>query len=278
MIVVPKGEVLRVFLKELTEKEIERIIVPKVGENKGKQVQIYKDKTHLVKLQVKYTDMMSNEEKEEWFDCGATKVLPGKPAVWWKKLEEGGEVINPGALVTYQAKENGEWNSRINLLTFALFKNGPEQENPFIFKPEEGQGQPTGPSGGGFKKDMSGIEAGHALNAAFAACGYKMNRDKVLDMAEKIHNLTTFLKKQYKEQNPKISDYDSGATVGAAVLNASRITGDIEVIKTNTELILAEYTPRVLDYVKTGSSVSEPEGLSDKKIKPSETLDDDIPF
>ena len=140
-----------------------------------------------------------------------------------------------------------------------MIENGPPQENPFIYKANEGGGQQTQSVEGGYKKDFTGVQIGHAINAGLLAAKHNLKDvSKVLELSKNLHDITKTLKEEYKAKNPGMSDYDAGAATGHAVLNACRIGGTMDVISKNANIILDELVPFVSAYVK-GEKVEAPQ-------------------
>lgn len=133
----------------------------------------------------------------------------------------------------------------------------------------KGSGSATGGSKGGFKKDNSGMETGHALNGALNLRRSGLTIPPVVEVAKVVHDVTKHLKLDAANDpaNKGMSDYDLGAMVGHAVLNATR---DIQVGENdNPEEItgkllayarglMSEVVPGVSAYVK-GETQSEPQ-------------------
>lgn len=171
----------------------------------------------------------------------------------------------------------------------------------------KGSGSATGGSKGGFKKDNSGMETGHALNGALNLRRSGLTIPPVVEVAKVVHDVTKHLKLDAANApaNKGMSDYDLGAMVGHAVLNATR---DIQVGENdNPEEItgkllayarglMSEVVPGVSAYVK-GETQSEPQQTAQEtKPEPQQAtpevsnnghidmsppdvdFDDDIPF
>lgn len=133
----------------------------------------------------------------------------------------------------------------------------------------KGSGSATGGSKGGFKKDNSGMETGHALNGALNLRRSGLTIPPVVEVAKVVHDVTKHLKMDAANDpaNKGMSDYDLGAMVGHAVLNATR---DIQVGENdNPEEItgkllayarglMSEVVPGVSAYVK-GETQPEPQ-------------------
>lgn len=110
-----------------------------------------------------------------------------------------------------------------------------------------------GSAAGGKKRDTSGMETGHAINGAFILT--KHQKTDVMDEVEIVHSLTVKLKAEYAEANPDMSDYDAGAAVGHAVLNACRFVAEnskykVEHLEKLAKGILEKLVPKALALVK----------------------------
>lgn len=261
---VRDGKISRVYLKELTEKELNMIIVPKRGKNIGQQVKINDGKTHKVSVEVEYTDKASGESKTEWFACGSIKINPGYPQVWQRKIKEQWVTINPGAVVDFNADENGTFNANLQLGSFDLIENGPEQENSYIYKQEEGTNRPQEPQKE-FKKDFSGVESGNAFNCSMILNKHKMTND-IVDFAQKLYHINKELQKETKED---------GFVIGMCLKEACEVTKDITKVK-ETALKLIEVSKEIKDWVVSGAEVY----ASNDDVDPIDVPDDDdsIPF
>lgn len=109
----------------------------------------------------------------------------------------------------------------------------------------KGQGGSTsGGSKGSFKKDNSGMETGHALNGALNLRRAGLTIPPVAEVAKVVHDVTKHLKQDAAQapENKGMSDYDIGAMVGHAVLNATR---DVQVGENDNP---EEITQKLLDY------------------------------
>ncbi|URC22632.1 hypothetical protein KASHIRA_00380 [Serratia phage vB_SmaM-Kashira] len=123
----------------------------------------------------------------------------------------------------------------------------------------QGGGASGGKSAGSFKKDNSGVETGHAINGAL---NLKRNGHKleVLDLAKIVHDTTVALKasERARDENKGVSDYDIGAAVGHAVLNATRDVkpqdGLAEALTTYAQGLLSRVVPEITAYVKAGGA------------------------
>lgn len=162
----------------------------------------------------------------------------------------------------------------------------------------EGHERPAARTGGtsgqtfGGKRDTTGIETGHALNGAMRFLGGKASVEDYVATAKEVHNITAELKAEYAAANPGMSDYDSGAAVGNAVLNALEIAAarkkGLDVVPGIARKWLAEAVPAIVAHIKppkveekAPEPVKEEEPVVDEAQAADEEDDDsfdDIPF
>lgn len=83
-------------------------------------------------------------------------------------------------------------------------------------KPAQAGNTAPASSGSGWKKDTTGVEVGHALNAGAQIVGIE-DFDVLLETAKEVHVETIKLKEWYRKANPNMSDYDVGAAAGHAM-------------------------------------------------------------
>lgn len=107
----------------------------------------------------------------------------------------------------------------------------------------------------GFKpRNNYGTQVGHAINGAFDLLGFTASMDDITDAAFFIVEKTNELKAVYAANNPALSDYDIGASVGHAIRNAAKIIQarewDAERIIPVALSILEKINPAVLEYVQ----------------------------
>lgn len=152
------------------------------------------------------------------------------------------------------------------------------------YGPKGSAGAGAGGSKGGFKKDNSGMETGHALNGALNLRRSGLTIPPVVEVAKVVHDVTKHLKLEAANDpaNKGMSDYDLGAMVGHAVLNATR---DIQVGENdNPEEItgkllayarglMSEVVPGVSAYVKG----EQPSGNNTVQTAQSQTAPDPQP-
>lgn len=204
----------------------------------------------------------------------------GKPD--WQALEVGDNV----RLVVNESEANGK-----------TYYNGAVSKIKLIKKGSSVKTKST--EGGGVVKetykprDNSGVETGHALNGALNLVRngvVERDSDEIVSSAQIVHNITVELKKEYAKMNPQMSEYDIGAMVGHAVLNATRDVNDVAEIEQNSRFLLDHVVPLVSAFVKGEKKVTKITTKVTKttpnKEEKQETeytpdfsdVDDDIPF
>jgi|SRR5690606_9183809 len=115
----------------------------------------------------------------------------------------------------------------------------------------------------GQKRDNSGVETGHALNGGLNLVRGGIDIE-VVEASKLVHTLTVELKKEYAEKNPEMSEYDVGAMVGHAVLNATRDAEKIEQVEEIARQLLDDVVPAVSSFVK-GTKTEKTDPKTSKK-------------
>lgn len=106
------------------------------------------------------------------------------------------------------------------------------------------------PAGKTYTKDNSGMETGHALNAAFY---WGASPGQLKSKAKEMHTLTVRLKERYAEHMERpAAEYGIGAATGNAVLLACRYKQgeSVEVLEATAWAILTKVVPEVTKFVK----------------------------
>lgn len=179
----------------------------------------------------------------------------------WTTLEVGDDVrmeVNPN-----------EWNGKISY-------NGAVSKIILVKKGAGGGSKPQAPQGGQVaqqKRDFTGVEVGHAINAALnfmENVDFENTRD-IVDVAKQFHDLTVKMKDAHAKANPKMSDYDVGASVGHAILNASKLAGDMESVEAFAQKILDEVVNPVFEHVRGGAEKPKPAAKTAKKTAAKKT-------
>lgn len=143
------------------------------------------------------------------------------------------------------------------------------------------------------KRDMTGMETGHALNGALELIRGGSSNEDAFELSKLVHEITVELKAEVaKEKGVDISDYDIGASVGHAVLNACRgfhggkVSKEDLIESAKEVLVIAE---KVTQFIKgeIKEEIKETKSKTEKKVKkeastpsnePPMDFDDDIPF
>lgn len=202
--------------------------------------------------------------------------LTDKTALRGKDEEDKYHDLTEGSEVTVEISEIGEYNGKPTYNT--------KPSLIFINKLAAASAAPVPAASGGYSggsKDKSGVEIGHALNGAMRFLGGKAKPEEIIEAAKRVHTITDTLKKEYRAANPKMSEYDSGAAVGHAVLNSLELAvarkktlDDVEGIARKW---LAEVVPAVADFVKNGNKPEAPTP-AERPVNEAGAADvDDIP-
>lgn len=201
----------------------------------------------------------------------------------WQNLEVGDEV----KMVVSTSEWNGKTTYHGKVSQIKLIKKG-------AGAPAKPQGQAGGQGQKAQEYDATGIETGHAINAAF---NFMTEVDfdnpvQIVEVAKQFHTLTMKLKTEYAEANPKVSKKDVGATVGHAVLNAAKYSSTMEEVEEIANSILANVSSVVGEFVKSDAkSATKPaakaaakkatKAAPKKEVTPEiedDDIGDDIPF
>lgn len=227
-----------------------------------------------------------------WIGLGDVKLHPEHENLQVKKDDEW-VTIERGVEVTMDVKLN-EWQGK----TYYQSSKGKifvvSTEGVQAVSAKAAKGSESAPAKGGYKKrDTVGIETGHAVNGALELLRGNVKGDS-FELAGLVQSATVTLKAEVaKERGVDVTDYDLGASVGHAILNACRDHSG----KTVTVEELIEAAREVLalsDKVSAAIRGGAPEADKPKTVrKPKETVkepqkeeakeppidfDDDIPF
>lgn len=263
-IVVVKGIVEKVFIKEIPGG------TDKFGNTHRASILVGEDWVNNVNLKTR-----EGYDPQVRFNNG-TKNDPD-----WVTLDQGDAVR---IVVTESPWTDKDGNDRVSL-------NSGVSKIKLVKKGSGGNKTTSSSSNGGQKqsfqkKDMSGVQTGHAINVAINVISSLDDVGKIINYAKKAHDLTTSLMKEYAEKNPSLSDYDVGAMVGQSVLSASHYTDTVAEIEPLARQTLDEIVPAVSDYVRGGNAESSETKTSAKKTTkrttkkeatPERVDDDNIP-
>lgn len=245
------------------------------------------------KAKIKITDASGAREPRQSANAGGSQQSSGASgAVGGKGTKVFGEVLstsNTGAVVK---GEDG------NEVTVVLSKEQIDQIQVGGRLAGQRAGDGTlsgfkayGPKGssssggakGSFKKDNSGMETGHALNGALNLRRSGLTLPPVAEVAKVVHDVTKNLKLDAAKDpaNKGMSDYDVGAMVGHAVLNATR---DIPVgendnpeeiaskLLSYSRDLMSGVVPAVSAYVKGENLATAAEQTPEPQLEPKEQV------
>lgn len=230
-----------------------------------------------------------------WIGLGDVKLHPEHENLQVKQ-DDNWITIERGVEVTMDVKLN-EWQGK----TYYQSSKGKifvvSTEGVQAAAPKAGKGTDSAPAKQSYKKrDTVGIETGHAVNGALELIRGGVKGD-AFELAGVVQSATVTLKAEVaKERGVDVTDYDLGASVGHAILNACRdhsrddVTID-EIIEAAREVLAL--SDKVAAAIRGGAApAAEPAPAAEKPKtvrKPKETVkapepepsvdfDDDIPF
>lgn len=229
-----------------------------------------------------------------WIGLGDVKLHPEHENLQVKKDDQW-VTIERGVEITLDVKPN-EWQGK----TYYQSSKGKifvvSTEGVQAAAPKAGKGGDSTPAKQPFKKrDTVGIETGHAVNGALELIRGGVKGD-AFELAGVVQSATVTLKAEVaKARGVDITDYDLGASVGHAILNACRdhsrddVTIDEIIEAARGVLALSD---KVAAAIRGDAPVTAPTPEKPKTTrKPKETVkapepapeppmdfDDDIPF
>lgn len=241
----------------------------------------------------------SADDKGVWIGLGDVKLHPQHENLQVKVGDEW-ITIEKGVEVTMDVKLN-EWNGKTYYQSSKGKINVLSTEGVQTAAPKAAKGAESGSAKGNFKKrDTVGIETGHAVNGALELLRAGVKGDS-FELAGLVQSATVTLKAEVaKERGVDVTDYDLGASVGHAVLNACRdhsgktVTVD-ELIEAAREVLTL--SDKVAAAIRGNAAPAATETKPKTTRKPKETapkdpepqqepasdeppmdFDDDIPF
>lgn len=151
-----------------------------------------------------------------WYSMGGTRSEK-----WNVKIGNDFKVLGVGSTVAFKAEQSGDfWNGK-SLMVLDLVEGSSA--------PQQNQGGTQQSSGYQAKpRNDTGIQLGHSVNGAMnflITWGVEASNENIISYGKKVHSTTEKLKKEHKEANPEMSDYDASASVGNAILNACKLVG-----------------------------------------------------
>jgi len=180
-----------------------------------------------------------NTDKEEFYVKNAETGN-------WEILGDGSEV-----LIQYTLSDCGKYrNAKKSNLTVLNLEPG----QPF------NKGGSKGGNSGGSSYDLTGVKVGHAINAAMLLLNNKpKNPSELVNTAKQLHDISSKVEEDYKAANPSMSLKDTGSASGHAVLNACKLTNDIEEVEKKSKNLLTKVVPVITAYVRGESKQEEKE-------------------
>lgn len=117
-----------------------------------------------------------------------------------------------------------------------------------------------------FNRDTTGIETGHAINAARILLTPAKAKDSktLVKASQALHDLTVKLKGEYKVANPEASDYDAGAKVGHGILNACADATKFADVEGIYNTFISGVVEEVTAYVKGSKTAAADEAKAAK--------------
>lgn len=253
------------------------------------------ESTHKASLLIKEKGA-SADDKGVWVGLGEVKLHPEhenlqvKVGDDWVTIEKGVEVT-----LDVKVSQSGDrtfYNSSKGKIT-VLSTDGVAAKTE---KADKGAQKASGQTYGK-KRDTVGIETGHAVNGALELLRAGVKGDS-FDLAGLVQSATVTLKAEVaKERGVDVTDYDLGASVGHAILNACRdhsgktVTVD-QIIEAARDVLAlsdkvaaairgnaapAEKPKATKPKKETVPAKPEPE-VQDDTPEPPVDFDDDIPF
>lgn len=280
-----EGVVEYVKLDKFDELKVSYIKVPGQADKKI-------ESTHKASILLKEKGA-GKDDAGVWIGLGDVKLHPEHENLQVKQ-DDNWITIERGVEVTMDVKLN-EWNGK----TYYQSSKGKifvvSTEGVQAAAPKAGKGTESGAAKGGFKKrDTVGIETGHAVNGALELLRAGVKGDS-FELAGLVQSATVTLKAEVaKDRGVDVTDYDLGASVGHAILNACRdhsgkaVTVD-ELIEAAREVLAlsdkvaaairgnatpVESTEKPKAVRKPKETAKEPE----KEETPAVDFDEDIPF
>lgn len=153
-----------------------------------------------------------------WYSMGGCKTDK-----WNVKIGNDFKVLGVGSTVAFKAEQSGDfWNGK-SLMVLELVEGSDA-------KPVQQQ-QSSDTAKGNYTpkpRNDTGIQIGHSVNGAMnflITWGVEGSNENIVTYGKMVHGATEKLKKEHKEANPDMSDYDASASVGNAILNACKLVG-----------------------------------------------------
>ena len=151
-----------------------------------------------------------------WYSMGGAKTDK-----WNVKMGNDFKVLGVGSEVAFKAEQSGDfWNGK-SLMVLNLVEGNDAKPAQQSSDTAKGSYTPK-------PRNDTGIQLGHSVNGAMnflITWGVEGCNENIVSYGKKVHGATEKLKKEHKEANPEMSDYDASASVGNAILNACKLVG-----------------------------------------------------
>lgn len=151
-----------------------------------------------------------------WYSMGGCKTDK-----WNVKIGNDFKVLGVGSTVAFKAEQSGDfWNGK-SLMILELVEGNDAKPAQQSSDTAKGSYTPK-------PRNDTGIQLGHSVNGAMnflITWGVEGCNENIVSYGKKVHGATEKLKKEHKEANPEMSDYDASASVGNAILNACKLVG-----------------------------------------------------
>ena len=209
-----------------------------------------------------------------WIGLGDVKLHPEHENLQVKKDDQW-VTIERGVEITLDVKPN-EWQGKTYYQSSKGKINVLSTEGVQAAAPKAAKGAESGSAKGNYKKrDTVGIETGHAVNGALELLRAGVKGDS-FELAGLVQSATVTLKAEVaKERGVDVTDYDLGASVGHAILNACRdhsgktVSVD-ELIEAAREVLAL--SDKVSAAIRGNTTPAEPAAEKPKTVrKPKET-------
>ena len=262
------------------------------------QVFVYQGKkiesTHKASILIKEKGKEGRDDEGVWIGLGDIKLHPDheelqiKDGDNWVTIERGVEVSVDIKKVSTGKNGVTYYNSSKGNIT-VISTEGVQKSSDKSSTPAKGQEKKAYTP-----RDTTGMEVGHAVNGGFELVRSGASLSPV-EAAKVVHNATVTLKaEEAKKRGVEPTNYDVGASVGHAILNACKNSGaDGVSIKSEGDLIVEakkvlDVSEEITSYVKGGETKASPQKEENKQEvkKPAKEVhtppmdfdDSDLPF
>lgn len=266
--------------------KLDKFDSPKSFQYQGKSI----ISTHSCSFLLKEKGKEGREDDGVWVSLGDIEIKGTTEDLRCKDSDGNWHTIERGVELTVDVTEslgkNGKtyYNAKKSAITIVSTDGVAKKSN--TSSGGEGKTQEKKPY---TPRDTSGMEVGHAVNGGFELIRSGASLSPV-EAAKIVHDATVALKtEEAKNRGVDASNYDLGASVGHAILNACKNNQnkevDVEGLITEAKNVL-DVSAEITSYVKGESKASKEEKKVETKApaktkklpEPPMDFDDDIPF